>query len=158
MSAASIDILSFVALTQRLSAVRRGEEHLKRQLPVASPHNAILRLLDIVAYTHIPYPWLRRQFPDMHRFEFPDAPRPKPRGKDKPADQHEIEERQRELSRFFFAWDQGTLVKARVGDEWRIVNRHSHALPLGTAPRPVADGGKLITMRIDRATLGLKLT
>jgi hypothetical protein len=154
--AASIDVLSFAHLTRRLSEVRQGEEHLKQVLPVASAHNAILRLADIVAYTGIPYPWLRRQFPDMHRFEFPRAPRPAPKGNEKPSDPHEIEERQRELSRFFYGWDRGTLIKARVGNEWRIVGRHSDAVPLRAAPRETAPPGKMIAMQIDRATLGLR--
>lgn len=156
MFAASIDVLSFAHLTRRLSEVRQGEEHLKRVLPVDSPHNAILRLADIVAYTQIPYPWLRRQFPDMHRFEFPRAPRPAPKGNEKPSDPHEIEERQRDLSRFFYGWDQGTLIKARVGNEWRIVGRHSDTHSLGAAPRPPAPAGKVIAMQIDRTTLGLR--
>jgi hypothetical protein len=144
----STDILSFAALTRRLSEVRHGEEHLKMQLPVDSPHNSILRLKDIVAYTGIPYPWIRRQFPDMYRFEFPDAPRPAPKGNEKPMDKHEIEERQRELSRFFYGWDLGTLVKARVGHEWKIVNRRQNAASLGAAPSPQAHAGKMINMSI----------
>lgn len=149
------DILSLRELTRRLSEVRQGEEHLKRNLPVDSPHNRILRLRDIVAYTHIPYPWLRRQFPEMHRFEFPDAPRPKPKGNDKPATQHEIEERQRELSRFFYGWDRGTIIKTRVGEKWEIVGRHP-SLSLDPAPRPPGPADKVHTMRIDRETLGLR--
>jgi hypothetical protein len=91
----------------------------------------------------------------MYRFEFSQAPRPEPKGKDKPADKLEIAERQTALSRFFYGWDQGTLVKARVGDEWRICNRHAslHAHP---APSPPAAPRKVITMRIDRETLGLR--
>jgi hypothetical protein len=144
----STDILSFAALTRRLSEVRHGEEHLKMNLPVDSTFNSVLRLRDICAYTHIPYPWIRRQFPEMYRFEFVGAERPEPKGKDKPATKYEIEERQRELSRFFYGWDLGTLVKARVGHEWKIVNRHQNAASLGGAPRPQADARKMINMSI----------
>jgi hypothetical protein len=152
----SHEILSFEALTRRLSEVRRGEEHLKRNLPLASEHNRILRLNDICAYTGIPYPWIRRQFPDMYRMEFPDAPKPAPSGRDKPATKHEIEERQRELSRFFYGWDRGTLVKARVRDEWKIVGRYQDAVPLGAAARPERPPGKILEMRIDLETFALR--
>jgi hypothetical protein len=151
----SNEVMSWAHLSRRLSDVRAGEEHLKTRLPVASAYNATLRLGDIVAYTHIPYPWLRRQMPDMRRFGFEHAPRPPPSGKEKPADRHEIEERQRVLSRFFYGWDCGTLIKARLGDEWRIVNRHPHPLALGAAARAPSDA-RVIGMRIDPATLGLR--
>jgi hypothetical protein len=151
----SHEILSFGELSRRLSEVRRGEEHLKQILPVDSPHNVILRLRDILAYTGIPYPWVRRQFPEMHRFEFIGAARPQPKGLDMPATTHEIHERQRELSRFFYGWDRGTLVKARIGDEWRIVGRHQDAVSLGAAPRPSPHAGKMIAMRIDPNTVRL---
>jgi hypothetical protein len=152
----SHEVLSLVELTRRLSEVRRGEEHLKTRLPRDSEHNRILRLADIVAYTGIPYPWLRRQFPEMYRFEFPDAPRPKPKGHEKPSDKTEIAARQTLLSRFFYGWDQGTLIKARIGNEWTIIGRHSDEVSLGPAPRQEAPAGKMISMRIDRATLGLR--
>jgi hypothetical protein len=145
----SIDVLSLDALSRRLSEVRRGEEHLKMILPVDSPYNSILRLRDILAYTQIPYPWVRRQFPEMHRFEFVGAARPEPKGKDKPATAHEIHERQRELSRFFYGWDLGTLVKARVGDEWKIVGRYQDQSSLGAPPRPQAHAGKMISVGVD---------
>ena len=32
---------------------------------------------------------------------------------------------QRELSLFFRAWDNGNLVKARIGEKWLIVHRHT---------------------------------
>jgi hypothetical protein len=151
----SIDVLSLDCLSRRLSEVRRGEEHLKKDLPPDSSFNAILRLRDILAYTAIPYPWIRRQFPEMYRFEFVGAARPEPKGKDKPATKHEIHERQRELSRFFYGWDKGTLVKARVGDEWKIVGKYQDATSLGGAPGPQAHAGKMIAMRIDPNTVRL---
>lgn len=154
MSPDSHEVMSLHELSRRLSEIRRGEEHLKHILPLDSEHNAILRLKDILAYTGIPYPWVRRQFPEMHRFDFPSAPRPKPQGKDKPADQHEIEERQRELSRFFYGWDHGTLVKVRVHDRWAIINRHG--VSLDTPAPPPAPAGKMISMRIDPESLGLR--
>ena len=153
MSADSHDILSIDGLTRRLSEVRRAEEHLKRELPPDSPHNLILRLADIIAYTGIPYPWIRRQFPEMYRM-----PSVRPRGKnltDKPVDKHEIEARQRDLSRFFYGWDRGTLVKARIGNEWRICNRHPDSPPMAAAARPAPDA-RVIGMRIDPETLGLR--
>jgi hypothetical protein len=153
VSAASPDILSLDCLARRLSEVRRAEEHLKQRLPLDSEHNAILRLRDILAYTGIPYEWARRQFPEMYRMA---SPKGAPTGKEKPADKHEIGERQRELSRFFYGWDRGTLVKARVGDEWKIVGRYQDAAPLGAPPRPQAPPGKVISMRIDPASLGLR--
>lgn len=149
----SHEIMSFAELTRRLSEVRRAEEHLKMLLPVDSPHNAILRLREILAYTHIPYEWARRQFPEMYRFK---SLRPPPKGNERPADKHEIEERQIALSRFFYAWDRGTVIKARVGNEWRLVARHQDAVPLGAAPRPPAAPRKVIEMHIDRETLGLR--
>ena len=148
MFADSIDVLSLDALSRRLSEVRRGEEHLKMILPVDSPYNSILRLRDILAYTQIPYPWVRRQFPEMYRFEFVGAARPEPKGKDKPATAHEIHERQRELSRFFYGWDLGTLVKARVGNEWQIVGRYQDAVSLGAKAGAQIAAGKVITMTI----------
>lgn len=147
--------MSFVALTRRLSEVRLGEAHLKRRLPVSSPYNAVLRLIDILNYTGIPYPWILRMFPELLRLESGMRP-PAPCLTDAPADKHEIHERQRELSRFFYGWDQGTLVKARIGDEWKIVGRYQDACSLGAAPRPQAAAGKVISMRIDPATLGLR--
>jgi hypothetical protein len=146
--------MSMSELTRRLSEVRRGEEHLKTRLPVESAYNTILRLADIVAYTSIPYPWIRRQFPEMYRMESVRV-----RGvnqTDKPANKTEIEERQRELSRFFHGWDLGTLVKAKVHGEWKIVNRYQNEVPLGTATRAQANA-RMINMTIDPKTLAIRI-
>jgi hypothetical protein len=148
------EVMSLAHIARRLSEVRQGEAHLKLQLPVDSEYNRILRLKDILAYTGIPYEWVRRQFPDMWRME---SIQPKPnRGAERPADKSHIEERQRDLSRFFFGWDQGTLIKARVGAEWRIIGRYQDASSLGAPARAPAPTGKMITMQIDRNTLGLR--
>lgn len=150
MSAACHEIMSLEELCRRLSEVRRGEEHLKMHLPLDSPHNAILRLRDIVAYTQVEDRWMRDQFPDMYRLTMPHSPnciRRSGEKQRKPIDKAQIEDRQRELSRFFYGWDAGTLVKMRVGDGWRIVGRHQNQVPLGAAPRPAADA-RMIQMAI----------
>jgi hypothetical protein len=147
-------VMSFAELTRRLGEVRLGEAHLKTQLPPDSDWNRTLRLKDIIAYTGIPYPWLLRQFPEMPRLKsIRDRER---KGGDSPVDKHEIEQRQRELSRFFYGWDAGTLIKARIRDEWKIVGRYQDAESLGAPPRPQAHAGKVIAMRIDPESLGLK--
>jgi hypothetical protein len=132
--------------------VRAGEAHLRTELPVDNPHNAILRLADITRYigVHPNEVWL--WFPEMLRYRHRLVTRPAPK---KPVPLPCA--RQHDFSRFFKAWDAGVIVKARIGDEWRIVARHREdPLSLGAAARAQAPA-RLIEMKIDRETLGLRL-
>ena len=148
----SHDILSVAEISRRLSQVRDGEAHLRTELPLDNPHNAILRLTDVTRYIGVRPNEVFLWFPQMRRnvLMYGTKSRPPPK-KAVPLPP----ERQREFSRFFTAWDSGLLLKARIGDEWRILSRHPHELPLGPAPGPPTPP-RTIHMTIDRKTLGLK--
>jgi hypothetical protein len=147
----SPEVLSLAELSRRLSSVRSGEAHLRTGLPPDNPHNAILRLLDITRYIGVPMNRIFEWFPTMSRVEHRLRDRPAPK-KAKPIP----EEWQRELSRFFYAWDRGTLKKAQVGGEWQIIGRHQTSPQMDVTPRPQAPP-RVLTMRIDLTTLGPRL-
>jgi hypothetical protein len=152
VSADSPEVLSVAELSRRLSEVRQGEMHLKALLPVDNPHNAILRTRDITRYIGCTHQALLLWFPEMTRLKMPHLV-------DRPVVKSQLlpEKWQRELSRFFKAWDAQNLIKARVGGEWQLIGRHTSLAPLGTPAGPKADA-RVITMRIDVKTLGLKIT
>jgi hypothetical protein len=131
--------------------VREGEAHLRAELPTDNPHNRILRLRDITEYIGVRPNEVWAWFPDMWRSDHRLVTRPAPK-KAIPLP----ESQQRAFSRFFHEWDSGLLVKARVGDEWRIVHRHQDSVPVGAAAGSQAPA-RVIEMRIDRETLGLRL-
>lgn len=143
--------LSVEQICRRLSQVRQGEDHLKAELPLENPHNAVLRLHDIARYIGVRKNEVWLWFPQMWRSRHRTMKHAPPK-KALPLPL----ERQRDFSNFFQAWDAGRIVKARVGDEWRIVSRHQNPSPLGPAPGPKADE-RTIKMVIDRETLGLRL-
>jgi hypothetical protein len=142
--------LSQVEICNRLSAIRQGEAHLRNELDLDNPHNAVLRLRDLARYIGVTINEVWLWFPDMWRSTHRLVTRPAP----KKAIRLPLE-RQRAFSNFFHAWDRGLIVKARVGDEWRICHRHQDESSLGATARPQADT-RVITMKIDRDTLGLR--
>jgi hypothetical protein len=147
MSADSPEALSVAEIGRRLSAIREGEAHLRTLLPLESPYNAILRLRDVTRYIGLRENEVFLWFPTMTRLKMPHRRRERP----PPAKATPLPpERQWDFTRFFRAWDAGLVVKARVGDEWGIVGRHSALAQVAAAPR------KTIEMRIDRETLGLR--
>jgi hypothetical protein len=144
------DVLSIAEITRRLSQIRDGEAHLRTELPLDNPHNAVLRLFDVTRYIGVR--------PNEVFLWFPTMTRVKHRLRDRPPPKKALPipaERQREFSRFFNAWDRGMLVKARIADEWRIVSRHQDASSLGAAPGPQVPP-RMIDMSIDPATGRLK--
>jgi hypothetical protein len=143
--------LSVTEISRRLSQIRQGEAHLRAELPVDNPHNAILRLSDVTRYIGVRPNEVFLWFPDMlrvtHRLR--DRPPPKKAVPLPPA-------RQQDFSRFFRGWDAGTIVKARVGQDWRLVGRHEPGVEkVASAQSPQAPS-RVLTMRIDPATLGLR--
>lgn len=146
----SHDPLAIHEIARRLSEIRQGEAHLRAELPPDNPHNAILRLADVTRYIDVRTNEVWLWFPDMWRSRHRLVTRAAPK-KAVPLPPS----RQLDFSRFFRAWDQGLLVKARIGDEWRIVHRHQDSPPLGASKAPPA-GSRVHTMTIDRETLGLR--
>jgi hypothetical protein len=144
-------VLSVAEISHRLSQVREGEAHLRTELPVDSPHNAILRLTDITRYIGVRPNEVFLWFPEMTRVTHRLRDRPPPtKAQTLPP------ERQRDFSRFFHGWDAGTLIKARVGEQWRLVGRYESGMaPLAPEARAQARS-RTLTMTIDPATLGLR--
>jgi hypothetical protein len=139
--------LSQGEISRRLSEVRQGEAHLRNELDPASPHNAILRFRDVTRYIGLRENEVWLWFPDMWRSKHRLVTRPAPKkAVALPA------ARQLDFSRFFKAWDAGLITKARVGDEWRLVNRHTPLAQMAPAP----SAKEPIVMRIDPQTLGLR--
>lgn len=156
-SADSPEILSLVELERRLSEVRRGEFHLRRELPLDNPHNAVLRFSDVARYIDVQLPEMYQAFPGMERVYNrmkPDRKVKKTFSKGS-ARRDEIQLR---LSQFFHGWDNGSLVKQCDGKRWLILSRHGSEklAQVDAAPRPQAIA-RDIKMRIDMTTLGPKL-
>src|ERR1700677_3920087 len=144
-------------LERRLSEVRRGEFHLRRNLPLDNPHNAVLRLTDIQRYIAVQGAEMFQAFPGMERVydrRKPDRKVKKQFSKES-ARRDEIQLR---LSQFFHGWDNGSLLKRCVGKQWLIVGRHDAEglAQVDGAPRPQTPA-RDIKMRIDMTTLGPKL-
>jgi hypothetical protein len=129
-----------VYLRRRLRQLAQETEHLRVQLPKDSPYQSVLRLTDIARYIGI-------ELNTLVRCGVIAVPRPMTKTE------------QLGLSRFFHGWDTGALVKAKVHDEWRILNPHSCDAPLAqmaatTGPAPHA---RSIRLKIDVTTLGPRL-
>jgi len=147
------DLLSVAEIGERLAKIRAGEAHLRAELPPDNPHNAVLRLSDVTRYIGCTHNEVLMWFPQMPRSRHRLVTRPPPR-KAVPLPP----ERQRDFSRFFHGLDAGTLLKARVGDTWRLVGRYESGLAQ-MAPAPGTQArSRQITMTIDRETLGLRFT
>lgn len=143
--------LSVAQICHRLSLIREGEAHLRAELPPENPHNAVLRLRDVTRYIDCRANEVLLWFPTMTRVSHRLRDRPPPKkAVPLPA------ARQWDFSRFFWGFDEGRIIKARVGDEWKIISRHSHPLPLGAAARQEAPA-KRLDMRIDLTALGPRL-
>ena len=126
----STEWLSIAECRRRLLEVEAGSAHLKLSLPKDSPHQAVLRVIDIARYIGINNATLRPQMKSA-----PIGP-----------------ERQKELTRFFKAWDAGVLVKALYDGKWQILNRiHGAAPALPPAQKPP------LTMKIEHTPTGPKL-
>jgi hypothetical protein len=117
-------------------------------LPAESPHNALLRIRDVAEFIDAPPRRLLdlrlEEAPPRCMFRCPSVNEcrqtPKCRG---------FPERwQRDLSRFFYLWDRGRLVKARNGKRWALFPRHSP---------PQAPIRQDITMGIDLTLQGPRL-
>lgn len=150
----SLDLLSVEDLRRRIKDISAGEEHLRRVLKPDNPHNQVLRVRDVARYIGTTGELLRVYCPGVgiqfagrwgERRKFEQAKMPA--------------KIQRGLSQFFHGWDHGHLVKAKVGEEWKIINRHSGHTSLATldaAPTPSPDA-RVHTLRIDMTTLGPRL-
>ena len=145
--------LSIAEIADRLAQIRACEAHLRTELPPDNPHNAVLRLSDVTRYIGCTYNEVLLWFPSIPRQRHRLVDRPPPK-KAVPLSSA----RQLDFSRFFQGLDQGTLVKARVGDMWRVVGRYESGLAK-MAPAPGTEArSRQITMRIDPETLGLRFT
>jgi hypothetical protein len=155
-SADSLEALPLITLERRLSEVRRGEFHLRRELPLDNPYNAVLRFTDILRYIDVQAWEVFSMFPGLERVYNRMKPDRKPNLKKKVTGRKD--ELQLRLSQFFHGWDNGSLLKRCVGSKWLIVGRHDGEglAKMDAAPRPQADA-RSIKMRIDLTTLGPKL-
>jgi hypothetical protein len=123
----STEILSCAELKRRFRTIVADSSHLKSKLPLDSPHNALLRLIDVARYIGGP-----RASMDGDAY---------------------LKRHQRALSLFFKAWDHGNLVKARIGDTWQIIHRHTGTTSLAqVAPAPREE--RPIQCRIDLSVIG----
>jgi hypothetical protein len=132
--------MSQPTLRRRLLEVIAASDHLRQNLRPDSPYAHVLRLGDIARYIGLAERTLKRCI-------YGKAPPAMP------------ESMQRNLSRFFHGWDNGSLVKAKLADRWQILNPHSCNSPLAqvaAAPLPQANERK-INMRIDLTSLGPRL-
>lgn len=131
--------MSVAELRRRVDEVNANAAHLAWQLPLDSPHNAVLRSMDIARYIGHEHGGIVKLF-GGRRSGLP-------------------EHWQVKLSQFFYGWDHGNLVKARIGNEWLIVNRHTGATALAqmAAPSLPQAHARSIAMRIEVAAGGPKL-
>ena len=138
---ASLEWMSVKEIQRRCAIIAKDAEHLRRTIPVDNAHNSIVRIPDIALSIGLPPGVLGLR---LSRGEFDEA-------------------HIKDLSRFFYGWDAGMLIKARVGNEWKIMSRHpghyqGHT-PLAqmAAPQGAAPARPPLTLTIDRSTLGLKV-
>ena len=125
-----------VELRALLDKVKEDARHLRRDLPVDSPHNSVLRLQDIARYIG----WPIHRLYDRAGWRLTNTDR-------------------RKLAAVFQQLNKGRLVKRRVGDEWKLVPTEgpaSEALAkMVASPGPKADApAKTLTMRIDPLVIG----
>lgn len=123
-----MEILSVRELRKRLRKVYAESYHLAHNLPQKhpdSPHNRILTLVDIARHLELSRRWLHHQMKEepTERCEFscPTVNECRLRPPCRKIEPYE----QKRLSQFFLSWEAGTLVKARIGDEWKITPRHT---------------------------------
>ena len=152
----SHEVLPLGTIERRLSEVRRGEFHLRRELPLDNPYNAVLRFTDILRYIDVQSWEVFSMFPGLERVYNRMKPDRKPNLKKKVTGRKD--ELQLRLSQFFHGWDNAQLVKRIVGKQWLIVGRHDgeRLAKVDCAPLPKAPA-RDIKMRIDLTTLGPKL-
>lgn len=122
----STEWLSVAEIDRRFKKIVADSAHLRTSLPPDSPYNAVLRVADIVRYIGV-------NSRDGRAF---------------------IKRYQRELSLFFKAWDHGNLVKARVGDTWKIVHRHTGDTTLAKVAAAPGKERPPIQCRIDMSVIG----
>jgi hypothetical protein len=122
-------------LRRRAAAIDADSEHLARALPPASVHNRILRLRDIAGYIGLDSGQLRKLL--MHQSANWSMP-PKV---------------QENLSRFFWGWDSGQLVKACLMERWQIVPRHTALEEMASSPGPSAS----FDLRLEHTAHGPRL-
>jgi hypothetical protein len=153
---ASHEILPIAVLQKRLSEVRAGEFHLRRELPLDNPYNAILRFTDILRYIDVQAWEVFSMFPGLERVYNRMRPDRKPNLKRKVT--RRKDELQLRLSQFFHGWDNGSLLKRPVGKQWLIVGRHDgEGMAQVDEPKAAPAYARSIKMRIDVTTLGPKL-
>ena len=110
----SPEIQSEEAIVKRMRELQGATTHLARYIDPQNPHAATLRLGDIARYIGLDLNTLTRVSVNPKRLPMTKST-------------------QIALSRFWYGWDHGSLVKARVGDNWIIANPHSCNSPLAQA-------------------------
>lgn len=164
----ALELLSQSVIRKRLREIKETTAHLKNHLPPESPYNKELRVWDVANFTGIRW----REMENLLR----DDPPPKWRCKcgsvdncvRSPRCRPMSEKAQRDLSRFFQAYDSGILAKGQgqgswVGGvegglwkpgRWKIFSRSA---PLPREQQHIDAGVKQIGLRIDMKTFGLKV-
>lgn len=158
---ASAELLDPGELRRRVRGIAAATRHLLKTLEPESPHNVVLRVLDIARYSGVDLRRLRELVKDepparcSRKCGSVERCRLKPRCRGFTESQH------RALSHFFLAWDTGDLLKARVGKDWKIVSRHNVDAPLAKMAAaslpPSSAPPREIAMKIDLTTLGPRL-
>lgn len=129
-------VLSIAELRRRVAVVREESIHLVNKLPPDSVHNKILRLADLDRYVGLPPSSMSHFVSEKSRDRVARL----------------TEENQRDLSRFFWAWDNGRLVKGKTAQGWRIVSSFANAAVI----RPDVFSLKNIEMKVNWANAKLR--
>ena len=113
--------MSVRELRRRLREVHEGSCHLHPRLPPDSVHNALLTIADIASYLGMRAGWLRIQRKNTPPNKCLGGCPSTDTCRAVPPCRRMDGSLQRKLSAFFTGWDNGDLVKARVGDTWRVL-------------------------------------
>lgn len=119
----STSVTSIRELRRRLREVYDASSHLKARLPVDSPHNALLTINDIAVFTAQHCGWLRQQRLSTPPDKCQAGCRIVEECRATPTCRRMDACLQVKLSAFFQGWDDGSLLKARVGDTWCVCAR-----------------------------------
>jgi hypothetical protein len=159
VSEASTEVFTKRELRRRLREVYEASVHLAGRIPVDNPHNATLRVHDIARFINAECDWLL--------YKRVEAPPPRctfgcpsvNECRKKPACRDIEPFMQRQLTAFFKGWDSGNLVKARVGNEWRVVSRETIPRHAALASLVAAAGtqGKTINGRVELTEQGPRI-
>jgi hypothetical protein len=143
-------------IRRRIALMYAGSVHLRRPLPLDNPHNSIPTLYDLGQFTgtmpSLILSWRLESPPKHCRFDCRDIKHcPK-----RPACRNIQLYQQQRLSDFFRGWDAGTIVKARVGDQWLLVHRNPSLAQMAAA-QGSASQTRSIQGKVEISEMGVRL-